>query len=204
MANGRRPIRHSLLLETLMHSVLTAPPGAEPVSLAEAKAHLRVTHADEDQLIGRLITAARRLVEGRTGLKLMSQVWSVFLDDWPSQDIALPIAPLISVNDVVTYGDDDVPATVDPAHYYAVLGSRPPRLVLRASRVWARPGRIANGIEIKLTAGFGASAAAVPEALRQAMLHALAQWYAERGDSADQGLPLAASALLAPYREARL
>jgi uncharacterized phiE125 gp8 family phage protein len=187
-----------------MHSILTTPPSAEPISLAEAKAHLRVTHADEDQLISRLIVAARRLVEGHTGLKLMNQGWSVFLDDWPSQDIPLPVAPLISLNDVVVYGDDNIPATIDPAHYYAVLGSRPPRLVLRSSRAWARPGRIANGIEIKLTAGFGASAAAVPEALREAMLHALAQWYAERGDTADQGLPLAASALIQPYREVRL
>ncbi|MFN0192666.1 MAG: head-tail connector protein [Aestuariivirga sp.] len=187
-----------------MHSILTTPPTAEPITLAEAKAHLRITHADEDQLISRLIIAARRLVEGHTGLKLMSQGWSIFLDDWPGQDISLPIAPLISLNDVITYGDDDVPATVDPAHYYAVLGSRPPRLVLRGSRAWPRPGRIANGIEIKLTAGFGASAAAVPEALREAMLHALAQWYGERGDSADQGLPLAATSLIAPYRELRL
>jgi uncharacterized phiE125 gp8 family phage protein len=77
-------------------------------------------------------------------------------------------------------------------------------LVLRGSRSWPRPGRIANGVEIKLTAGYGASAATVPEALREAMLHALAQWYAERGDTADQGLPLAAAALVAPYRELRL
>lgn len=187
-----------------MHSILTVPPAAEPITLAEAKAHLRVTHADEDLLIGRLIVAARRIVESRTGLKLMSQGWSVFLDDWPGNVIELPLAPLIALNDVVTYGDDDVAAAIGPEHYFADLGSRPPRLMLRGSRAWAKPGRIANGIEIKVTAGFGATAASVPEPLREAMLHALARWYAERGDTMDHGLPLAAAALIAPYREMRL
>jgi uncharacterized phiE125 gp8 family phage protein len=188
-----------------MSSVLTAPPAIEPVSLAEAKAHLRISHSDEDQLIARLISSARRVVEARTGLLLISQQWTCFRDAWPEDGmISVPLAPLISVNDLLVYGEDDVAATIDTAHYYADLASRPPRLLLRGSRLWAPPGRVGNGIAINVTAGFGAASTSVPEPLRQAMLVLTAHWYEHRGPGELPPVPLTASALLSPYRELRV
>lgn len=188
-----------------MSSILTTPPAAEPVSLAEAKAHLRIGNGDEDEMIGRLIVAARRHVEVQAGLALISQVWSQFRDDWPDTGVAeLPLAPLLSVDEVKTYGEDDVAASIDPAHYYADRISHPPRLLLRGSRVWARPGRIGNGIEIVFAAGFGPVAADVPAELRQAILDLVAHWYAQRGDDRETGLPLTVMTVIERFREKRL
>lgn len=188
-----------------MSQILTTPPTVEPVSLSEAKAHLRVTHSDDDTYISTLINSARSIVEQFCGLALLQQSWSVFRDDWPTQGIFnLPLAPIISITDLLIYGEDDVAATLDPAHYFLDGASKPCRLVLRGGRSVPTPGRRANGIELKLVAGFGAAATAVPNQIKQALLIIIADWYASRGDVDAGALPLSARSLLAPYRTVRL
>ena len=110
---------------------LTAAPAAEPISLAEAKAHLRVDADDENALITALIAAARLLIERTFGLALITQTWSYFLDHWPrSCCITLPIAPVQAVS-AVTVHDVDGGVTVLDADSYAVdVLSAPARLVL--------------------------------------------------------------------------
>jgi uncharacterized phiE125 gp8 family phage protein len=184
-----------------MSSILTTPPTVEPISLAEAKAHLRVTHTDDDTFISTLIITARRIIEQRYGLSFMQQGWSVFLDRWPDNPmLTLPLYPVQSVTDVKIYGDDDVAATLDPAHYFLDAASRPSRLILRQGRIVPPPGRRANGIEVKLTAGFSS----VPQQVKQALLIIVADYYANRGDIENGTLPLSALELLMPYREVRL
>ena len=188
-----------------MPSILTTPPAVEPVSLAEAKAHLRSSASGDDDMISRLIIAARRHIEAQSGLALIQQVWSHYRDDWPAVGVVeLPLHPLISVDDVNIFGEDNIAASVDPAHYYVDRISHPPRLLLRGSRVWARPGRIGNGIEIVLTAGFGPAAIDVPAELRQAMLDLIAHWFAQRGDERETSLPLTIDGVIERFREKRL
>ena len=184
-----------------MPSIQTSPPAMEPISLAEAKAHLRVTHYDDDAYIGTLIKTARQSIEAQTGLGLISQGWSVFLDDWPENGVIdLPQAPVLDIADIKVHGDDDTFAIIDPAHYYEDKVSRPARIILRGSRNWAAPGRVANGIEILLTIGF----TSVPEPLREAILQLVGHWHETRGDDPAEVKPLALSQLIQPYRELRI
>ena len=66
-----------------MPLVLTAGPEVEPVSVAEAKAHMRIDGSAEDILIGSLIVTSRLHIEAGIGLALVTQGWSWFLDAWP-------------------------------------------------------------------------------------------------------------------------
>ena len=81
---------------------LVTPPAEEPVSLAEAKLHLRVDFPNEDALITALIAAARQAAETLTGRQLVTARWKLVLDSFPGpRDVykrqALSIASLFIV-----------------------------------------------------------------------------------------------------------
>ena len=55
----------------------TVEPAAEPVTLADAKAHLRISHDSEDALLQGLIRAAREDLERAAGIALINTCASV-------------------------------------------------------------------------------------------------------------------------------
>ena len=57
-----------------MSLVMTGAPALEPVTLAEAKTHLRVGSALEDVFIASLITTSRLQVEAILGLALIRRI----------------------------------------------------------------------------------------------------------------------------------
>ena len=62
---------------------LLTPPAGEPVSLEEAKLHLRVDFNDDDGLIQMLISSARQAAETITNRQFMTARWRMILDSFP-------------------------------------------------------------------------------------------------------------------------
>ncbi len=183
-----------------MSLTLITPPSSEPVTLDEVKAHLKVDTADDDALIGSLITAARVRAEWHTGRAFVTQSWTQSLDAWPESglvEIALP--PLQSVTQVTVYALDDAGSIVDASLYRVDAASAPARLMLKG--IFAPPVlvlRPIDAVEIAFTAGYG-GADAVPGPVKQAILQIVADLYTRRGDEANV-VSSAAQAMLAPYR----
>lgn len=190
-----------------MALVLTSAPASEPISVAEAKAHLRVDGEAEDSLIASLILTSRLHIETALGLALMSQGWRLLLDQWSDgREVELPLRPLQAVEEVRVLSADANATVVSASQYLVDVASAPPRLVRRAA--FPTPGLPARGIEIDLTVGFGDDAEDVPAPIRQALLLLVAHWYEHRDPieigAADAGIPAAVSDLLRPYRMVRL
>ena len=184
----------------------TTPPSAEPLTLAEVKAHLRLDATDEDTLLAGLTRAARDHLEGQTGLALIARTFRLYLDDWPETRV-IPIArgPVQTIETVTVYDAVGMPVEIDTAGYVLDGMARPARLMLPE-----RPGtaRALNGIEIDFTAGFGESGADVPDTLKRAMLLHVAAMFELRGvlslDGQPGAVPQGYDRLIAPHCLRRL
>ena len=182
------------------------PPAAEPITLAEVKAHLRLDTADEDTLLAALMRAAREHLEGQTGLALIARTFRLYLDDWPdSRVIQIARGPVQTIETVTVYDATGTPVDVDAAGYLLDGTARPARLVLPARPV---PERAINGIEVDFTAGFGESGAEVPDTLKRALLLHVAAMFELRGvlapDEQPGVEPQGYARLIAPYCMRRL
>lgn len=192
-----------------MSLVKTSGPALEPVSLAEAKAHLRIDGTAEDAVIQSLIVTSRLHIEAALGLALITQSWSYFLDRWPkSGRLVLPLRPVAAISHVRVWDESGGSEALDPAAFLLDGHGMPARLVALPSVSDLHSKRALNGIEIGFTAGFGATAADVPATIRHALLLLIAHWFENREPVQIGGgvnaVPGMVNDLLAPYSRRRL
>lgn len=163
-----------------MALTLTTGPAIEPVTLTEAKEHLRVDIEDDDSLILTYIAAARRNVESWLHRALINQTFTLKLDEFPSV-IRLPRPPLSSVTSIQYIDDDGVEQTVSSSVYTVDTDSTPGLVYEAYDQDWPSDLRgIANQITVTYVAGFGADAADVPETIRAGILMLAADLYEHR------------------------
>lgn len=176
-----------------MTAILLTAPAAEPVTLAEAKAFLRLEHDDEDALVSSLVAAARAEIETLTRRVLVAQRWRLDAAVPPDgSPILLRPRPVREVEAVRVRRPDGTVETLDEETWSFDWAGE--RLLLRAPVAAPR-------VEIDLACGYGEPEEA-PEPLRLAVRRLVADGF-ERRSGAD-GPPADVFALFAPYRDLRL
>ncbi|PYE86910.1 head-tail connector protein [Phyllobacterium leguminum] len=156
---------------------LITPPAIEPVTVSELRSFLRVSPDEDDVLLTQIIRTAREAVEAQAGLALINQTWRLRLDRWPrSGRVALYRHPVREIVEVRAYAPGGMAFIIGTGERY-LQGSRPQRLYLspRADAHWF------DGMEIDFLAGFGETAADVPDALKRAILMHIADNYKVHG-----------------------
>lgn len=180
-----------------------SPSDTEPVSLAEALAHLRIDSGDEDALISSLVTAARTYAENYCNRAFITQVWDLVLDAFPRDILELPKAPLQDIEEVVYIDHAGAEQTLAASQYKVDTITDPGRIAPAYGEAWPVTRGEPNAVRIRFSAGYGGVATAVPAPIKHAILLLVAHLFENREaarDGAWSRLPFGVDALLSPYR----
>jgi len=173
-------------LKTPTPTVITEP-AAEPITLAEAKAHLRVDSSDEDGLITGYIEGARKYLEWRTGRAFVMQTLEVVLDDFPacsSTHIYLPRATPLTAVTYVKYTDEDGTETTWDSSKYALDTDNHPgslRPVPNETYPSFTPYPV-NAVRIRYVCGNASSPLVIPDNVKNLMYLLTERFYDHRSN----------------------
>ena len=161
-------------------------PAVEPLTVAEAKLHLRVDISDDDAYIGTLITAAREWVENYLDRTLITTQLILRAAEFPTEELELPRPPMVASGTatavVITYTlADTTTATLSTALYRVDRTTTPGNVAPIINGTW--PSDViedANAVAVTYWAGYGPTSASVPATIRHAMLMLIGHWYEQR------------------------
>ena len=147
----------------------TTGPAIEPLTLSEAKAHLRMDDEpdDLDALIVDLIKAAREQVEIETGQALISRTQTVTYPELGA--LELPTPPLSSVSSITYLDSSGISQTLATSVYVAV-GTSPAHIELRYGQSWPATYDHPEAVTVTQVVGYGSARLSVPQRYRQAVL----------------------------------
>lgn len=192
----------------MLQPVRTTAPAMAPISLDEAKAHLRIIDDEgEDAYVASLIDVAAQSLDGWSGLlgrALITQSWRAAYPRF-RRELRLPLEPVQSLTSIAYTDLAGVAQTLDVADARVLAEGRGPyvRFGVDLPATASEP----DAVQITYVAGYGDAAADIPAPIRQAMLLLIGHFYANREDATPVALhetPRAVRSLLAPFRRMSL
>jgi uncharacterized phiE125 gp8 family phage protein len=138
-----------------MDYLTTTPPTIEPVTLAEAKLHLKIESSvtADDSLISTLITAAREWCEGYQNRAYIEQSITLKLDEF--QDIIyLPRSPLISITSIKYLDSNGSEQTLSTSVYEYFTNCEPGEIRLKYAQTWPMTYGVRHAVRIIYKAGY--------------------------------------------------
>lgn len=187
---------------------LVTGPSIEPITLAEALVQCHAETGVEDSWFTSAIVAARAAAEAFQWRAYITQTWDLTFDSLPKMPLYIPRAPLISISSITLYDRDDDAmvydediATSNPKMstlFQIDSGTEPARIALKYNADWPSITlRSMSAVQIRFTAGYGATAATVPPLVKSAMLLHIAHFYENRAGEVPE-VPMAFFNLLRP------
>jgi uncharacterized phiE125 gp8 family phage protein len=168
----------------------------EPVTLEEAKLHLRVDGDSEDTLITALIGAARDYCERFTGLALADQELELTIDS--TDQIFLPLAPLDEIATVTKIKDGEETPLVEGVDYWVDDLSMPAQVHLMDLETNVQ---IMPVDKYTLRIAYSVAPAPIQPMVKAALMLKLGMIYSDRGgENTNQYADEAIDNLLRPYR----
>ena len=183
--------------------VLKTGPATTAISLAEAKAFLRVDsdYDDDDSYITSLIGVATNVVEQFTRRRLITQTYNIYYDEFPPY-MDLQVGNVASVTHVKYYDTDNTLQTLNTSEYDVDIRVKPGRIYQAEDGNFPSTYERANSVEVEFVVGSAASD--VEDAIKQAMYIVIGRYYENRQDvvmgTQVNELPLMVEHLLTPYR----
>lgn len=151
-----------------IHAIeLVTPAAAAVLTDAEVKSHLRVDGAEFDAALPGWIAAATQRAQSELRRQLINATFDMHLDGFaPCIEVPLGAHTLTSVK---YYDEAGILQTLSSTRYVADLARKPGRLLCADGDTWPTVQRRPNAVQIRFIAGYGASAAAVPDAIKSWM-----------------------------------
>lgn len=184
--------------------VLITAPSTEPVTLAEAKAQMRLESdfTQDDALITSYLLTARQWCEGYCKRQFITATYEWIEDYFPIR-IDLPYPPVQSVTSITYTDDSGVNQTLSSSLYQVDIKSEPARIIPAYQELWPTTRSVMNAVTVRFVCGYG-DANAVPQAIKLAILMLTAHFYEHRENVQVGGnvmnVPFSTTALLDPYR----
>jgi uncharacterized phiE125 gp8 family phage protein len=142
-----------------MNLKLVTAPTAEPVTLTEIKAYLRLD-ADTtfDSGLTALIKAARTEAENFQNRAYMARTYDLALDSFPDMPLRVPMPSLVSVESIKYTDEDGVITTIPSSDYIIDQISEPGRIAFAKGKSWPSVSlQSVNGVVIRFVAGSGSA-----------------------------------------------
>ncbi len=157
-------------------TIVTVPANGNAVDLAAAKRQLRIASGDnsQDVFLAELCTAAHYAIEKQLGFPVLRQTLQTHLFNFPCGPICLG-AGLVTVSSVKFYDLAGTLQTFPSTDYIVDTISRPAWVHLVPDKTWPATQARPSAVYIEWTGGW-ATAADVPETIKQAMKLLISHW----------------------------
>jgi uncharacterized phiE125 gp8 family phage protein len=172
-----------------MHIEVVTAVSSEPITLSEAKAHLRVDGTADDAYITALITIARQAAEHEAQRSFAPQTLRVRASQW-GDGIPLPRGPVNAVSHVRYQDSSNTQQTLATAAYYLDRSMPEPVVRVAYGYTWPSLHPRSDVIEVQYTAGTWQTAAGVesPRAALQYMLLLIGAMFENRELDAERAV----------------